>query len=85
MSEMIERVHNAIVNRDNSEQYSIAKAAIAAMREPTEEMCFAASGSHAKDDLDGMKETQQAMIDAALADQNVGRSMATKESKKAMV
>lgn len=73
MSEMIERVARAIMseeNPDSLDQYSaMARAAIEAMREPTDEMKNCSEEVHwgySCHVCGGLKEGWQAMIDAAL-------------------
>ena len=66
MGEMIERVARAIVAADAMGSEAQARAAIAAMREPTRAMADAAN--RATDDGAGnARTTWRAMIDAALA------------------
>ena len=69
MSEMVQRVAEAIADQmaaDDNDNPSIARAAIAAMREPTQEMrqAFGRAGQMAT-----FHEGYQAMIDAALEQQ----------------
>ena len=69
MSEMVERVAMAIANRMNEfpcTDLDCARAAIEAMREPTEAMCNSGDGRY-WDDMTP-RAMWQFMIDAALSD-----------------
>lgn len=68
MNEMIERVSEAILNTPNASDYPIlvARNAIKAMREPTEDMSFAGAEASGEDYLPIAIKCYQAMIDKAL-------------------
>lgn len=72
MSEMIERVAKAIELRDTTDSLAMARAAIAAMREPTDKMMIAAETVEPQLECFLAKEQSpsyivwQAMIDEAL-------------------
>lgn len=75
--EMIERVAKAIRERDTTDEFAMARAAIKAMREPTQKMEIAgceANPTEWNDPTDEIfiadvtKKVYQAMIDAVLND-----------------
>lgn len=67
---MIERVAKAIALRDTTDEFAMTRAAIEAMREPTEEMIkvgFSMTATAQSGTID-IEEVWQAMLDAALKD-----------------
>jgi hypothetical protein len=64
--EMIDRVAKAIRLRDTTDEFAMARAAIAAMREPTEKMID--TGNTVTDWADGADEAWRLMIDCILND-----------------
>lgn len=70
MNDMIERVAKAIALRDTTDEFAMTRAAIEAMREPTEEMIkvgFSMTATAQSGTID-IEEVWQAMLDAALKD-----------------
>jgi len=65
-NEMIDRVAKAIALRDTTDEFAMARAAIAAMREPTEKMLNAEGVHSSCHTCGGHKEGWQAMIDAVI-------------------
>ena len=66
MNEMINRVAKAIALRDTTDEFAMARAAIEAMREPTDKMLSAADYSGSLEEGSSALGCWQAMIDEAL-------------------
>lgn len=66
--EMIDRVAKALVLRDTTDEYSLARAAINAMREPTEKMLEPVTNADGFFKVSDPKQAYQAMIEAILND-----------------